>query len=200
MKANISNSFNWELIPQKGLGNIPFGLNITQINIVEDIVGKLNPVHNPLNQMAETYELLKGQFPEEELKKLMEQLEELSAVQDINRQEFRNNDGLCITYENGMLMDFYADDRVQHLHLGGIPVFSSDPLYLVEQMASILAENPVAKDVELVFFKNHIYLYDFLKEDGTVAANKERTVSWRNSPRILGVSLDDYKELAILNI
>jgi len=38
-------------------------------------------------------------------------------------------------------------------------------------MVSILSENPIAKEEDLVFPKRNIYLFDFLNEDGTRAAN-----------------------------
>jgi len=44
-------------------------------------------------------------------------------------------------------------------------------LYLVRQMVSILSENPIAKEEDLVFPKSNIYLFNFLNEDGTRAAN-----------------------------
>lgn len=137
--------------------------------------------------------------PEEDLKGLMKQLGEVNSESDVNIQEFFNREALRLTYENGILMDFFAVATVSNLHFKGIPIFSSDPLYLVVQMVSILSENPIAKKEELVFPKSHIFLFDFLNEDETRAANKEKSISWRNSLRVLSVSLDDYKELDIFN-
>lgn len=192
-------TFDWELLPNQGLGKISFGLNISQVSTLEDILGKLTSQGSPIKSPGETHELLKGLFPEEEIKELMKLMEEVNLPQDINIQNFINSEGVVVTFENDVLMDIYADDRAKSLHIQGIPVFSSDPLYLVRQMVSILSENPIAKEEDLVFPKSNIYLFDFLNEDGTRAANKERTISWRNSPQILSVSLEDYKELDILN-
>lgn len=188
-----------ELLPNQGWGKIPFGLNISQVSTLEDILGKLTLQGSPIKSPDETHELLKGLFPEEEVKELLKLMEEINIPQDVNIQNFINSEGVVATFEDDVLMDIYAADRAKNLHIQGIPIFSSDPLYLVLQMVSILSEKPIAKEEDVVFPKSNIYLFDFLNEDGTRAANKERTISWRNSPRILSVSLADYKELDILN-
>lgn len=199
MQIKKSYTYDWELIPNQGLGKIHFGLNISQVNALDHILGKLTPVHSPSGSSAETYELLKGIVPDEDLKELMKLMNDVNSTESTHRQEFRSGEGLMLTFEDELLMDFFANDQAGNLHFQGIPVFSSDPLYLVKQMVSVLSENPIAKNEELVFPKNHIYLFDFLNEDGTRAASKERTITWRNTPRILSVSLHDYKELNILN-
>lgn len=195
MNNKNSIELNWELIPRKGLGKISFGCELSQIGMIEELFGKFSPIRDSSNQMNETYELLKGIVPEEDILELMKQMESIETETDVKRQEFINENGLTISFENGLLTDFFADDNASGLHFGGIPIFSSDPLVLIRQMANVLSEIPVGKEHEIVFPKNHLYLYGFLNENGSKSTSNERTINWRNSPRILSVSLDDYQEL-----
>ncbi|MBA5794046.1 hypothetical protein H1R17_11830 [Flavobacterium sp. xlx-214] len=195
MSERKSTNFNWELYPNKGFGNIPFGLNISQIDFIENTLGKLNSLYNPLNSNSETYELLKGIVSDEEIKELMKQMEDINIDQNVKIQEFSSLNGMKISFEDELLTDFFATDFVTNLHFQSIPIFSSNPLFLIKEISTILSEIPLAKGKEIIFPKNHIYLYDFLNEDGHETSHKERTVNWRNASRILGVSIDDYKEL-----
>lgn len=42
---------DWELFPNQGLGKISFGSNISQINALERILGKLTSGYNSSNQI-----------------------------------------------------------------------------------------------------------------------------------------------------
>lgn len=191
----MSNRINWELIPNKGLGKISFGLELSQIGMIEELFGQFSPIRDSSNQMNEAYDLLKGIVPEEDILELMKQMESIETETDVKRQEFSNKNGLTISFENELLTDFFADDNASDLHFGGIPIFSSDPLALVKQMSNVLSEIPIGKENEIVFPENHIYLYGFLNENGGKSTSNERTINWRNSTRILSVTLDDYKEV-----
>ncbi|MNG68982.1 hypothetical protein D3C87_799480 [compost metagenome] len=59
-------------------------------------------------------------------------------------------------------------------------------------------ENPIVQDDELVFPKNNIYLFSFLRKDLTEGNPQNRTMMWRIKPRILGTDLSNYTALEII--
>ncbi|NPE45726.1 hypothetical protein [Sphingobacterium prati] len=200
---NKSCSSHWELLPGIGLGNVTFMMSRLQVTAFDDILGKITSEHNPAdlkNHVWDTYELLKDFITESEMKEIMEAIEAANAddPRGVILIQHRMATGLTLEYEDEQLTEICADDRAKQLHFNLIPIFSTSPLSLVKKMATELKENPIVKDDELVFPKNNIFLFSFLRKDLTEGNPQNRTMMWRVKPRILGTDLSEYIPLKII--
>ncbi|MDF2514817.1 MAG: hypothetical protein K0R59_113 [Sphingobacterium sp.] len=200
---NKPSSNHWELLPGVGLGEVTFLMSRLQITAFDNILGKVTSEHNPAdlkNHVWDTYELLKDFITEAEMKEIMEAIEEANAddPRGVILIQHRMATGLTLEYEDQQLTEICADDRAKLLHFRQIPIFSSNALSLVKKMAAELNENPIVQDDELVFPKNNIFLFSFLRKDLTEGNPKNRTMTWRVNPRILGTDLSDYTPLKII--
>jgi len=201
MKEKTDNR-HWELLPAVGLGKVTFRMSRLQVAVFDEFLGKVTSEHNPADMkdhVLDTYNLLKDFITEAELKTIMEALEATNAndQRGVVLMQHRMTTGLTLEYEDEQLTEIFADNRAGHLHFKQIPIFSSCPLNLVKKMAEDLHENPIVQDDELVFPKNNIYLFSFLRKDLTEGNPKNRTIMWRIKPRILGTDLSDYTPLKI---
>lgn len=199
MTTNKQQDSNWALLPGIGLGKAVFDMTRLEVNALKDVLGEITGENNLLiqkEQLLATYDILKDFFTEEDLKTVMEALDETGAQRGFIETEYRTT-GLTLEYEDGKLTEFFADNRAKQLHFQGIPVFSN-PLSLIKQMAFALQENPLIKDDELVFQKSNIYLFSFIRKDLTENDANNRTMTWRKHPRPLSVSLSDYQMLKVI--
>lgn len=199
MEINTPYDNDWSLLPGVGLGKAVFNMTRFQVNAFQDVLGEITGENNlsaQKEQLLATYKMLKDFFTEEDLKTVMEALDETGAQRGLIETEYRKT-GLTLEYEDGKLTEVFADNRAKLLHFEGIPVFSN-PLSLVRKMASSLQENPLIKDDELVFEQSNIYLFSFIRKDFTEGNPTNRTISWRKQPRPLSVSLSDYEPLKII--
>ncbi|SHE67046.1 PAS domain-containing protein [Pedobacter caeni] len=199
MTTNKQYDSNWELLPGVGLGKAVFDMTRLEVSALKDVLGEITGENNlslQKEQLLATYDMLKDFFTEEDLKNVMEALDETSAQRGVIETEYRAT-GLTLEYEDGKLTEFFADNRANQLHFQGIPVFSNS-LSLIKHMASVLQENPLIKDDELVFQNNNIYLFSFIRKDFTESDASNRTITWRKDPRPLSVSLSDYQMLKII--
>jgi len=130
----------------------------------------------------------------------MEALEATNAndQRGVVLMQHRMTTGLTLEYEDEQLTEIFADNRAGKLHFKQMPIFSSSPLNLVKKIAKDLNENPIVRDDELVFPKNNIYLFSFLRKDLTEGNPQNRTMMWRIKPRILGTDLSNYTALEII--
>ncbi|MDF2475262.1 MAG: hypothetical protein K0S24_745 [Sphingobacterium sp.] len=196
-------SSHWEVLPCVGLGKLTFLTSRLQVTAFDDILGKITSEHNPAdlkNHVWDTYELLKDFITEAEMKEIMEAIEAANAddPRGVILIQHRMATGLTSEYEDDQLTEICADDRAKQLHFNQIPIFSTSPLSLVKKMAAELKENPIVKDDELVFPKNNIFLFSFLRKDMTEGNPKNRTMMWRIKPRILGTDLSDYTPFKVI--
>jgi len=199
---NSSSNCNWELLPGIGLGKVRFLMSPQQVAAFDDVLGDVSSVHKPADMKRhalDTFNLLKDFITEADMKTVMDAIEETNANDPRGAilMEHRTT-GLTLEYEDEQLTEVFADDRARQLHFKQIPVYSSSPINLVKKMAEDLNENPMAKDDELVFPQNNIYLFSFLRKDFTEGDAKNRTIMWRVKPRILGVDLSDYTTLELI--
>ncbi len=202
MREKTDNS-HWELLPTLGLGKVTFRMSRLQVAAFDEVLGKVTSEHNPADMkdhVLDTYNLLKDFITEAELKTVMEALEATNAndQRGVVLMQHRMTTGLTLEYEDEQLTEIFADNRAGQLHFKQMPIFSSSPLNLVKKMAEDLNENPVVQDNELVFPKNNIYLFSFLRKDLTEGNPQNRTMMWRIKPRILGTDLSNYTALEII--
>ncbi|MFF5382748.1 hypothetical protein [Pedobacter suwonensis] len=115
--------------------------------------------------------------------------------------EQRKQDFQDMEYKADHLVDFFADDRAKLLHFQDIPIFSAEPIHLIGQISKELNEIPLIKDEEVVFENHHLFLFSFLTEQANgqylEGSKKNRSISWRNSPRTHAVDLADYRPLKL---
>lgn len=194
----------WELLPLKGLGPIQFLSEKTDVQLYDKILGKIIAEENEsLEQRKQDFQDTVKQFSdffsEEDLKIALDALEEtIGNERDDISTTFRKS-GISMEYKADHLVEFFADDRAKLLHFKGIPIFSSKPVHLISEISKELNEIPLIKDEEVVFPNHHLFLFSFLTEQANgqypEGSKKNRSISWRNSPRTHAVDLADYRPL-----
>lgn len=192
----------WELLPTLGLGQVAFRMSRSQVSAFDDVLGHVTSEHNPADlkdHVLDTYNLLKDFITEAEMKTVIEALEATNAndQRGVILSQHRMANGLTLEFEDGQLTEIFADNRAKQLHFKQALVFLCKPLTLIRKLAAELNENPIVQDDEVVFPQHNIYLFSFLRKDLTEGDPKNRTVMWREKPRVLGTDLATY---TILNI
>lgn len=197
----------WELLPLKGLGPIRFLMEKSDIQPYDKILGKIIAEENEnLEQRKQDFQDTVKQFSEffseEDLKIAIDALEETIGTERNDISHTYRESGLSMEYKKDQLIEIFADDRAKLLHFQGIPIFSSDPIHLISEISKQLNEIPLLKDEEVAFPKHHLFLFSFLiqQENGQYlgGSKKNRTISWRNTPRTHAVDLTDYQPLKLV--
>jgi len=196
----------WELLPLKGLGPIQFLSEKTDVQLYDKILGKIiAEEHENLEQRKQDFQDTVKQFSqffsEEDLKIAIEALEETIGNERDDISTTFWGSGISLEYKADHLVEIFADDRAKLLHFQDIPIFSAEPIHLIGQISKQLNEIPLIKDEEVVFPKHHLFLFSFLSEqvDGQYreGSKKNRSITWRNSPRTHAVNLADYQPLKL---
>ncbi|SDF72057.1 hypothetical protein SAMN05421827_101311 [Pedobacter terrae] len=194
----------WELLPLKGLGPIQLLMDKAAIRPYDKILGKIIAEENEnLEQRKQDFHDTVKQFSEffneEDLKIAIDALEETIGTERDDISHTYRESGISMEYKKDQLIEIFADDRAKLLHFKGIPIFSSEPVHLISEISKELNEIPLIKDEEVVFPHHHLFLFSFLTEQANgqylKASKKNRSISWRNSPRTHAVDLADYHQL-----
>ncbi len=194
----------WELLPLKGLGPIHFLMEKSDIQPYDKILGKIIAEENEnLEQRRRDFQDTAKQFSEffseEDLKIALDALEETIGNDRDDVSTTFMDSGISMEFKTDRLVEFFADDRAKLLHFKGMPIFSSEPFRLISEISKELNEIPLMKDEEVVFPNHHFFLFSFLTEKATgqyrEGPKKNRSVSWRDSPRTHAVDLADYQPL-----
>lgn len=201
MNTPVASSKNdWALIPGNGLGSILFSMpkeEVSSFNFLGKIITE-GDIYPSQEIVEDTFDKFFADQDPEILKEIKAALE---SAREENPKTIRQSwsSGITLSYTNGLLSEIFADDRALDLHFDGVPVFDADPLPLVRKLNAALSEVPTIGGEELVFARNHIYLWAFLKEDqksGFLKSdNTEKTICWRATPRSQGVDTKDYHPL-----
>jgi len=196
----------WELLPLEGLGPIRFLMAKSDIQPYDKILGKIiaeesESLEQRKQDFQDTFKQFSEFFSEEDLKIALDALKEtISNDRDDISTTFRES-GISMEFKTDHLVEFFADDRATQLHFKGIPIFSSKPVHLISEISKLLNEIPLIKDEEVVFPNHHLFLFSFLTEPANgqylEGSKKNRSISWRNSPRTHAVDLADYQPLKL---
>lgn len=203
--VNLYSSF-WELLPLKGLGPIRFLMDKSAVEAYHGELGSITAERNEsLDQqqqnLYDTFNQLSEYFSEEDLKNALEALQVVGNSRDDISRTFMES-GISLEYKANKLVEIFANDRAERLHFQGVPFFASNPKDLVMYVSKQLNETPCIKGEEVAFPGHNLFLFSFLSEQAGGAyregEKRDRTVSWRNTARVNGTDLSDYRPLELV--
>lgn len=203
--VNLYSSF-WELLPLKGLGPIRFLMDKSAVQAYHGELGSITAersesLEQQQQNLYDTFNQLSEYFSEDDLKNALEALQIVGNSRDDVSRAFMES-GISLEYKANQLVEIFAGDRAEGLHFRGMPVFASNPKDLVVYISKQLNETPYIKDQEVAFPGHNLFLFSFLREQADDAYSEgeknNRTVSWRNTARVNGTDLSDYRPLELV--
>jgi hypothetical protein len=205
MIATSAGDNAWSLKPRIGLGDVRFSMSRNDVAALDNVLGPAYTQHagdDLKDELQSTFAQFKEFFSQDDLNAALGASADATGARGDVLTEYRKS-GLIFEYENGHLVDMFADGKAERLHIGGVRVFSSDPLDTIRKLKAKLNEDPIILDNEVVFEHNFVYLFNFAKMKAKGSAeyvpgdSEQRSVTWRSSPRNCGTDLTTYSKMTL---
>lgn len=192
---------HWRIMPKIGLGKLRFGMSRAEVDRFSSVYGTSKGISSdqiPDDILQSTLAQLGEGLTAEEKQEILSLYQESGPT---GETEVRGeNSPLVLTYDSDRLVEVLADTKVRRLKYRDIAVFEESPQDVIKYLADTLGEKPLILNEEVAFPTNFIFLFEFVREAGSVYVEGNRTdrsIIWRSRPREGGVDLTEYKPMKI---